>query len=169
MSLRIEDYAMLADGQSAALVGKDGSIDRLCWPMFDSSSCFAALIGGPENGYWRIAPDEPVIATRRRYLGASLVLETTMQTAHGTLELINWMEWAATPARLIRQVRCVSGRLGIVSEMAARFNYGRALPRHRRLGEQLAAIGGPWALWLDAQHANCRRRVRAKYSRVECR
>jgi hypothetical protein len=93
-----------------------------------------------------------------------------MQTAQCTIELIDWMEWAATPARLIRQVRCVSGRVGIVSEMAMRFNYGRALPWHRRMGERLAVIGGPWALWLDAQtRANRRRRVRAKSGRVECR
>jgi GH15 family glucan-1,4-alpha-glucosidase len=150
MSLRIEDYALIADGQSAALVGRDGSIDWLCWPSFDASPCFAALIGEPENGYWRIAPDAPVVAARRRYRGPSLVLETTLETASGTLELIDWMEWAASPARIFRQVRCVAGHVRATSELAVRFNYGAALPWHRRLGDRIAAVGGPWALWLDS-------------------
>ncbi|QYD67260.1 glycoside hydrolase family 15 protein [Paraburkholderia edwinii] len=150
MSSRIEDYALIGDGHSAALVGRDGSIDWLCWPSFDASPCFASLIGEPENGYWRIAPDEPVVAARRRYRGASLVLETTLETASGTLELVDWMEWAATPARVFRQVRCISGRVRVTSELAVRFNYGSALPWHRRLDDRIAAVGGPWALWLDA-------------------
>ncbi|MFC0399392.1 glycoside hydrolase family 15 protein [Paraburkholderia rhizosphaerae] len=152
MPLRIEDYALLADGQSAALAGIDGSIDWLCWPSFESSPCFAALIGGPENGYWRIAPDDPLIAMRRRYLGASLVLETTLQTSTGTFELVDWMEWAATPARVVRQIRCVAcaaGRARINSDLAVRFNYGHALPWHRRLDDRVAAVSGPWALWFD--------------------
>jgi GH15 family glucan-1,4-alpha-glucosidase len=153
MSLRIEDYALIGDGQSAALVGRNGSIDWLCWPSFDASPCFAALIGEPQNGYWRIAPDEPVVAVRRRYRGPSLVLETTLETASGTLELIDWMEWAAAPARVFRQVRCVAGHVRLTSELAVRFNYGRALPWHRRLDDRVAAVGGPWALWLDAPAA----------------
>jgi GH15 family glucan-1,4-alpha-glucosidase len=131
MSLRIEDYALLADGQSAALAGINGSIDWLCWPAFDSSPCFAELLGGAEKGYWRIAPESAVVATRRRYRGPSLVLETTLQTSTGTFDLVEWMNWAATPARLFRRVRCVSGCVRITSDLAVRFDYGRALPWHQ--------------------------------------
>src|SRR5512132_4536007 len=83
MGLRIEDYAVIGDTQSAALVGNDGSIDWLCFPRFDSGACFAALLGTPEHGRWLLAPEAPVRETRRRYLGESLVLETEFHTDEG--------------------------------------------------------------------------------------
>jgi GH15 family glucan-1,4-alpha-glucosidase len=166
MALRLEDYAMLGDGQSAALSGIDGSIDWLCWPAFDSSPCFAALIGEEENGFWRIAPDAGVMAAHRRYLDASLVLETTQQTADGTLELTDWMEWAAAPPRLCRRVRCVSGRVRITSQLALRFNYGRALPWLRPLDDRITAVSGPWSVWFDTQQVSSIRDARI-YSSFE--
>jgi GH15 family glucan-1,4-alpha-glucosidase len=149
MRLRIEDYALLADGRSAALAGNDGSIDWLCWPNFDSSPCFAGLLGDADNGHWRIAPAEPVRAVRRRYIGASLVLETTFETAAATLTLTDWMAWAANPPRLFRRVQCVAGQVRLNSELTVRFDYGRALAWHRRADDRIAAVSGAWALWLD--------------------
>ncbi|WP_442793987.1 trehalase-like domain-containing protein [Paraburkholderia sp. HD33-4] len=166
MALRLEDYAMLGDGQSAALAGIDGSIDWLCWPAFDSSPCFAALIGEPNNGFWRIAPDDGVVAARRRYLDASLVLETILETVNGTLELTDWMEWAAAPPRICRRVRCVSGRVRITSELAVRFNYGQALPWLRPLDDRIAAVNGPWTIWFDTKQASSIRDARV-YSSFE--
>src|SRR5262245_27402668 len=91
MALPIEDYAIIGDTQSAALVGKDGSIDWLCFPRFDSGACFAALLGTPEHGRWLIAPEGAVRETRRRYLGDSLVLETEFHTDEGVVRLIDGM------------------------------------------------------------------------------
>ncbi|MGB6793685.1 MAG: trehalase-like domain-containing protein, partial [Pseudolabrys sp.] len=79
MTLRIEDYAIIGDCKTAALVGRDGSIDWLCWPRFDSAACFAALLGTPDNGRWLLAPNGPVLDTRRRYLPGTLLLETEFQ------------------------------------------------------------------------------------------
>src|SRR6516225_12339677 len=84
MTLRIEDYALIGDCKSAALVGCDGSIDWLCWPRFDSPACFAALLGNSENGRWRIRPQQPVIESRRRYRPGTLVLDTEFRSSHGS-------------------------------------------------------------------------------------
>ena len=91
MSNRIEDYGLIGDCETAALVGRDGSIDWLCWPAFASDACFAALLGTPEHGRWLIAPAEEVIATSRRYRGDTLILETRFETADGVVELIDFM------------------------------------------------------------------------------
>ena len=147
---RIEDYALLGDGQATALVATDGSIDWLCWPAFESPPCFAALLGDASNGYWRIAPDEPVLRVTRRYVAASLVLETTMHTANGVLELTDALAWAETPARLLRSARCVSGRVTLTSELSIRFDHGRTKPWVRTFDHRIAAIGGSHALWFDA-------------------
>ncbi|MBW8856078.1 MAG: glycoside hydrolase family 15 protein, partial [Bradyrhizobium sp.] len=89
MSQRIEDYALIGDCETAALVGRNGSIDWLCWPAFDSDACFAALLGTHKNGRWLIAPGEDVTATSRRYLGDTLILETRFETKSGTVALID--------------------------------------------------------------------------------
>lgn len=150
MTMRIEDYALLGDGQSAALLDRRGSIDWLCWPAFDSDTCFAALLGVPENGYWRIAPEAPVVASSRRYAGETLIVETRLDTASGTLVLTDWMAWDAAQPTLVRRLRCERGTLRIVSDLLARFDYGRAIPWYRQIGGRVQIVCGPRALWLDS-------------------
>src|SRR5438046_6394472 len=111
MPLRIEDYALIGDCQTAALVGRDGSIDWLCLPHFDSGACFAALLGTPEHGRWQLAPAVPVKATRRRYRGDTLVLETELETDAGRVAIIDFMPVRERVAEL---VRIVEGRAGSV-------------------------------------------------------
>src|ERR1700732_3513867 len=106
MALRIEDYALIGDCKSAALVGRDGSVDWLCWPRFDSSACFAALLGTPENGRWLVAPKEAPLAVRRRYCPGTLVLETEFETATGRAAVVDFMP----PAQSANLVRIVRGR-----------------------------------------------------------
>ncbi|HEY1186113.1 MAG TPA: trehalase-like domain-containing protein, partial [Gemmata sp.] len=146
MGLRIEDYALIGDCQTAALVGNDGSIDWLCLPRFDSDACFAALLGGPENGRWRIAPRATVRTVRRRYRGPTLVLETEFETAEGTVAVTDFMP---VREREPDVVRIVEGRRGVVPmrmELTARFDYGSVVPWVRRTADGLSAIAGPSAL-----------------------
>jgi GH15 family glucan-1,4-alpha-glucosidase len=143
MPLRIEDYALIGDCQTAALVGKDGSIDWLCLPRFDSGACFAALLGTPDNGRWQIAPAVPVRAVRRRYLGNTLVLETELETDSGTVALIDFM-----PVRRFEPdvFRIVEGRKGTVPmrmELVIRFDYGSIVPWVQRTADGIRAIAGP--------------------------
>src|SRR5215813_9925409 len=91
MALRIEDYAMIGDCETAALVGRDGSIDWLCWPRFDSEACFAALLGTSDNGRWVIAPSEPNVRVNRRYRANTLILETRFETDNGVVMLVDFM------------------------------------------------------------------------------
>src|SRR5579875_362230 len=91
MARRIEDYALIGDCETAALVARDGSIDWLCWPRFDGGACFAALLGGPEHGRWRIAPTDDKARLSRRYRGDTLILETEITTRSGTVTLIDFM------------------------------------------------------------------------------
>ena len=112
MSLRIEDYALIGDCQTAALVGKNGSIDWLCLPRFDSGACFAALLGTPENGFWQIAPAGEITSVRRKYRDNTLILETDFETADGAVTLINFMPLRARAPQL---VRIVVGRRGRVA------------------------------------------------------
>jgi len=143
MALRIEDYALIGDCKSAALVGRDGSIDWLCWPRFDSPACFAALLGTPENGRWLIAPKEEPRAVRRRYRPGTLVLETEFETATGRAVVIDFM----SPEACGNVVRIVIGRAGRVefrTEFVVRFNYGATVPWvSRRDDGALDAIAGP--------------------------
>jgi GH15 family glucan-1,4-alpha-glucosidase len=106
MTLRIEDYAMVGDSKTAALVGRDGSIDWLCWPRFDSAACFAALLGTPDNGRWLIAPKHPPFGVRRRYRPGTLVLETEFETETGCAAIIDFMP----PTDGADLVRIVIGR-----------------------------------------------------------
>ncbi|QJW98875.1 glycoside hydrolase family 15 protein [Frigoriglobus tundricola] len=148
MALRIEDYALIGDCHTAALVGRDGSIDWLCLPRFDSGACFAALLGTEENGRWKIAPTGPVTATRRRYLGDTLVLETEFETADGVVAVIDFM-----PVRVARPdlVRIVEGRRGTVSvssELVIRFDYGSIVPWVQKNDGGVNAVAGANALHL---------------------
>src|SRR5579859_4724366 len=104
MALRIEDYAIIGDCQTVALVGNDGSIDWLCLPRFDSGACFAALLGTPDNGRWKIGPAGEVKATRRRYREGTLVLETEFETAEGTAAVIDCMPVRAHAPYVLRVV-----------------------------------------------------------------
>jgi GH15 family glucan-1,4-alpha-glucosidase len=141
MALPIEDYALIGDGRTAALVGRDGSIDWLCWPRFDSAACFAALLGTAENGRWLIAPGAP-LNVRRRYRPGTLVLETEFETATGRATVIDFMP--AESANLVRIVKGGSGRVDFRTEFVVRFNYGATVPWvSRRPDGALDMIAGP--------------------------
>src|ERR1700736_840696 len=111
MTTLIEDYALLGNCRSAALVSKDGSIDWLCFPRFDAPSCFAALVGAPENGRWKIAPLEPVEQTTRAYMEDTLILETVFSTALGTARVTDFMPYSLQDNCLVRIVTGVCGRV----------------------------------------------------------
>jgi GH15 family glucan-1,4-alpha-glucosidase len=143
MALRIEDYALIGDCKTAALVGRDGSIDWLCWPRFDSPACFAALLGQADNGRWLIAPKVSPIGARRRYRPGTLVLETEFHTEAGSAAVIDFM-LLADGADLVRIVTGRSGRVVFQTELVVRFNYGSAVPWVNRLDDgTLNAIAGP--------------------------
>ena len=149
--LRIEDYAMIGDLHTAALVGRNASIDWLCVPRFDSPACFAALLGDRENGRWILAPAGDVLETRRRYLDDTLVLETEFHTANGVVAVIDFMAHKDHRERT-DLVRLVEGRKGCVpmsTEIVFRFDYGQVVPWVRRGPGGLSAIAGPDALRLS--------------------
>jgi len=143
MALRIEDYALIGDCMTAALVGSDGSIDWLCWPRFDSSACFAALLGRTENGRWLIAPKNRPVEKKRHYRPGTLILETEFLTETGSAAIIDFMV-PADGAHLVRIVRGLSGRVDFQTELAIRFSYGSSVPWVNRLDDgTLNAIAGP--------------------------
>jgi GH15 family glucan-1,4-alpha-glucosidase len=148
MSLPIEDYAVIGDTQTAALVGRDGSIDWLCLPRFDSGAIFAALLGEPEHGRWQIAPAGPVRATRRRYRGDTMILETEFDTDDGTVRLVDFMPPRGEAADVVRLVEGVRGRVPMRMDLRLRFDYGHVLPWVRRLDADVVAVAGPDAVWL---------------------
>ncbi|SAL86612.1 glycoside hydrolase 15-related [Caballeronia choica] len=150
MAARIEDYALLGDGRSAALVDRHGSIDWLCWPSFDSDTCFAALLGDARNGRWRIAPRKPVLSAKRCYRGDGLILETTLVAGPSTVILTDWMVWGATPPVLARRVRCEGAPVSIECELTVRFDYGRAVPWSKQAGSRVQLMAGPQTFWLDS-------------------
>ena len=124
MASRIEDYALIGDCQTAALVGRDGSIDWLCFPRFDSGACFAALLGTAEHGRWQIAPADPIRKTTRSYRNNTLVLDTTFETDTGTVTLTDCMPIRTGQPDLVRVVRGVRGRVRLRTELVVRFDYG---------------------------------------------
>lgn len=141
---RIEDYALIGDCETAALVGKDGSIDWLCWPRFDSEACFAALLGTPEHGRWLIAPSCTINRVRRRYRGPTLVLETTFETDQGVVALIDFMPIRDSGSDLVRIVKGERGEVPIKAEFALRFDYGRFIPWMERQEDRCwQAVAGP--------------------------
>jgi len=141
---RIEDYALIGDCGSAALVGRDGSIDWLCLPRFDSGACFAALLGEPRHGRWVIAPVEPAARVERRYLDGSLILATMFETAEGAVELVDFMRPRRRLPQHVRLVRGMRGRVAMSTEFILRFDYGAVVPWVERLPEGgVTAIGGP--------------------------
>ena len=148
MALRIEDYALIGDCKTAALVGRDGSIDWLCWPRFDSAACFAALLGTADNGHWLIAPKGSTVAVSRRYRPGALVLETEFQTDEGRAAVVDFMP-PGDGDDLVRIVMGRSGRVAFRSEFVVRFDYGATVPWVTRLDDgAISAVGGPERLVL---------------------
>src|SRR5512146_1771166 len=144
MALPIEDYAMIGDLGTAALVGRDGSIDWLCWPRFDSDACFAALLGKPEHGRSKIAPSDGIARVTRRYRPNTLILETRFETADGAATLIDFMPPRETHSRLVRMVVGERGRVPFHAELILRFGYGATVPWVTRIDDNsLRAIAGP--------------------------
>jgi len=144
----IEDYALIGDMQSAALISRHGSLDWLCLPRFDSPACFASLLGSESHGLWRIAPAGQAEVSRG-YQGETLILETTWRTATGSARVIDFMPPRdSAPPVLIRLVEGVEGSVDMECVLRIRFGYGQIVPWVRRLETQIAAIAGPDSLWL---------------------
>ncbi|MEU2874474.1 glycoside hydrolase family 15 protein [Streptomyces olivoreticuli] len=154
MAGRIEDYALIGDMQTAALVCRDGTADWLCLPRFDSHAVFAGLLGTEEHGFWRVGPAHPSGAAapradRRRYRGDSLVLESEWDTPRGTVRVIDFMPPRDGAPQLIRIVEGVSGRVPMRSALRMRFSYGRVVPWVHKVGDRTVAVAGPDSVWLD--------------------
>ena len=144
MALKIEDYGIIGNCQTAALVGRDGSIDWLCWPRFDSSACFAKLLGTPENGRWLIAPADPSAKVNWAYRGRTLILETKIDTAEGSAAVIDFMPLRTNGSHLVRLVRGIAGQVRLRTELIIRFDSGAAVPWVRRRDDgSLHAVAGP--------------------------
>ena len=142
MSQRIEDYALIGDCETAALVGRNGSIDWLCWPAFDSDACFAAILGTHKNGRWLIAPHEGATSISRRYLGNTLILETRFETKNGTVALVDFMPLRGKASDIVRLVRGIRGTVKMRMELVIRFGFGADIPWVRRIDHSLMAIAG---------------------------
>ena len=147
---KIEDYGFLSDTQTGALVSRDGCVDWLCFPRFDSPACFASLLGGKENGHWRFFPEEEVTAVRRCYRGETLILETELETKNGAVRLIDFMPPRGENPDLIRIIEGLRGRVSMQMELIVRFDYGHIVPwvRLRKRSDGLEAVAGPDALIL---------------------
>ena len=144
MPSRIEDYALIGDCETAALVSRDGSVDWLCWPRFDSDACFAALLGDRSHGRWKIAPADSGARISRRYLPDTLILETTFETDTGVAVIIDFMPPRGQASDLVRLVTGKAGRVDMQMELILRFGYGADVPWVSRLEDgTLRAIAGP--------------------------
>ncbi|HEX3696904.1 MAG TPA: glycoside hydrolase family 15 protein [Polyangia bacterium] len=150
---RIEDYAIIGDSQTAALVGRNGSIDWLCLPRFDSEAAFAALLGNRDHGRWLIAPRDRVRSVRRRYRQDSLVLETEMTTAQGVVRIVDFMPIRDGLPNLIRVVEGLVGQVAMGFDLVVRFDTGRVTPWVRRREGTLTLTAGPDALCLRSDIA----------------
>jgi GH15 family glucan-1,4-alpha-glucosidase len=148
MASRIEDYALIGDLHAAALIGRDGSLDWLCLPRFDSPACFAALLGGADAGHWQLAPQGAGVAARRRYRGDTLILETEFDTAGGAVRIVDFMPPRGEAADVVRIVEGISGTVGMQTRLRLRFDYGSIVPWVRRDEHDHAAVAGPDSVWL---------------------
>jgi GH15 family glucan-1,4-alpha-glucosidase len=141
---KIEDYGLIGDCETAALVGRDGSIDWLCWPAFDSDACFAALLGTHRNGRWLISPAEEVTKSSRRYWDNTLILETRFESANGVVALIDFMPPRGKASDIVRLVRGVTGKMKLQMQLVIRFGFGVDIPWVKRTEDgALLAIAGP--------------------------
>src|SRR3989449_8394236 len=145
---KIEDYAFLSDTQTGALVSRDGCVDWLCFPRFDSPACFASLLGEKENGHWRFFPDEEGTAVRRRYRGETLILETELEKKNGAVRLIDFMPPRGENPDIIRIIEGLRGKVSMQMELIIRFDYGQIVPWVRQRHDGLEAIAGPDGLIL---------------------
>jgi GH15 family glucan-1,4-alpha-glucosidase len=141
----IEDYGIVGDGRTAALIGRNGSVDWLCWPRFDSGACFAALLGGADHGHWQIASPDPKATTQRAYCKDTMVLETLFETQTGSFAVIDFMPVDTRHSSLVRIVEGRKGRVPVRLEVTFRFDYGSSIPWVSQLedGDGIAAIAGP--------------------------
>lgn len=145
---RIQDYALIGDCETAALVSKAGSVDWLCWPDFSSPACFAALLGTPANGRWRLAPTQR-FCSQRRYRNHTLILETTFSTRTGKVKVTDFMPIRGKHSDVIRLVQGVEGRVSMTMELALRFDYGRSIPwLQHPYKHDFTATAGPGAAYL---------------------
>ena len=140
MPLRIEDYGLIGDCETAALVGRDGSVDWLCWPAFDSEACFAAILGSSRNGRWLIAPKDETARVSRRYWDDTLILETRFETAEGTVALIDFMPPRGEASDVVRLVRGVEGRVAMRMELVIRFGFGCDVPWVKKTEDRSALL-----------------------------
>src|SRR5881275_1655030 len=145
---KIEDYAFLSDTQTSALVSRDGCVDWLCFPRFDSGACFASLLGTRDNGHWRFWPKEKTVTTSRRYRGNTLILETEIETKSGAVRLIDFMPPRGENPDIIRIVEGLRGKVSLQMELVIRFDYGQIVPWVRNRNDGLEAIAGPDGLIL---------------------
>jgi GH15 family glucan-1,4-alpha-glucosidase len=145
---KIEDYAFLSDTQTGALVSRDGCVDWLCLPRFDSPACFASLLGEKKNGHWRFFPEEKIDKTRRRYRDDTLILETEIETKSGAVRLIDFMPPRGENPDIIRIVEGLQGKMSMQMELIVRFDYGQIVPWVRKCHDGLEAIAGPDGLIL---------------------
>ncbi|UXY19041.1 glycoside hydrolase family 15 protein [Streptomyces cynarae] len=151
MHPRIEDYALIGDEQTAALVGRDGSIDWLCLPRFDSPACFAKLLGTEEHGHWRIAPRGARLCTRRAYRPDTLVLDSDWDTPDGTVRVTDFMPQRDRAPDVVRVIEGLAGRVTVHGELRLRFDYGSIVPWMRRSDGHRVAVAGPDSVWLRSE------------------
>ncbi|MEU5364333.1 glycoside hydrolase family 15 protein [Streptomyces sp. NPDC005925] len=151
MHPRIEDYALIGDEQTAALVGPDGSVDWLCLPRFDSAACFAKLLGDEDNGHWRIAPEGAERCARRAYRPGTLVLDTEWDTPQGSVRVTDLMPQRDRAPDLVRVVEGLSGEVTLHSVLRLRFDYGSIVPWVRRVDGHRVAVAGPDSAWLRSE------------------
>jgi GH15 family glucan-1,4-alpha-glucosidase len=143
MAARIEDYALIGDCETAALVDRRGSIDWLCWPDFSSAACIAALLGTRDNGYWTICPQGRGWKTKRQYRAHTLILETLFESRHGAVRLIDFMPVRGRNSDVVRIVEGVRGRMDLHMELALRFDYGQTVPWVTAIEDGIRAVAGP--------------------------
>src|SRR5579859_2300402 len=148
MPPRIEDYALLGDCRTAALVTRDGSLDWLCLPRFDSGACFAALLGGPEHGRWVLAPARTPDRIERAYRGDSLVLDTTFHVGDASVVVTDAMVLEQPYPCVVRLVRGLRGRVRMHTELVLRFDYGSVVPWVRKIDGGIVAVAGPDAVYV---------------------
>ncbi|HEY2472245.1 MAG TPA: glycoside hydrolase family 15 protein [Terracidiphilus sp.] len=143
MAARIEDYALVGDCQTAALVDNAGSIDWLCWPGFSSEACFAKLLGTDDNGYWKIAPSDGEWKTSRKYRGHTLIVETVFESEAGAVRLTDFMPVRGKNSDVVRIVEGIRGTVKVCMQLCLRFDYGRSIPWVTRIDKGVRAIAGP--------------------------
>jgi GH15 family glucan-1,4-alpha-glucosidase len=143
--LPIDDYALIGDGRTAALVGRNGSIDWLCWPNFNSDACFAALLGSADHGRWLIAPSDPQIRVRRQYRGNTMILETLFDATQGSVVVIDFMPIGLDSLSIVRRIEGRRGQVAMDMQLTLRFEYGSVAPWVTRLTDEtgIEALAGP--------------------------